>query len=289
MHLRRKPSGLASVFGALELRVLESLWRRGDASRARSARRLSGRRLHHADDDDGAAAQEGRARAAEERPRVHLPRRSTRARNSSQVSSRGPSSRCCRATARSPSCRVSSTKSAGRTSGCSTSSSASFARSGASRRRDDDVLAPRRDHHARRRSRWSCSARRSLVAALAPIVARRLERYSPASRATLLFRLRDAARRRCAALASLGVALPIFLLYEPRDTEETLPLTSARRRSPGWRSSAAAPCARGRWRGARPATCCAAGASAAAASTDSTRRSRSTRSTSRSRPSRSSA
>jgi predicted transcriptional regulator len=33
MLSRRKPSGLASVFGALELRVLEVLWRRGaDAS-----------------------------------------------------------------------------------------------------------------------------------------------------------------------------------------------------------------------------------------------------------------
>ena len=29
MHFRRKSSGLASVFGALELRVLEALWRRG--------------------------------------------------------------------------------------------------------------------------------------------------------------------------------------------------------------------------------------------------------------------
>jgi predicted transcriptional regulator len=29
MHFRRRPSGLASVFGTLELRVLEALWRRG--------------------------------------------------------------------------------------------------------------------------------------------------------------------------------------------------------------------------------------------------------------------
>ena len=29
MHLRRKSPGLASAFGALELRVLEALWRRG--------------------------------------------------------------------------------------------------------------------------------------------------------------------------------------------------------------------------------------------------------------------
>ena len=32
MFARRKVSGLASVFGALELRVLEALWRRGDAT-----------------------------------------------------------------------------------------------------------------------------------------------------------------------------------------------------------------------------------------------------------------
>ncbi len=30
MHLRAKPSGLAALFGALELRVLEAMWRRGD-------------------------------------------------------------------------------------------------------------------------------------------------------------------------------------------------------------------------------------------------------------------
>ena len=32
MHFRRKSPGLASVFGALELRVLEALWRRGSAT-----------------------------------------------------------------------------------------------------------------------------------------------------------------------------------------------------------------------------------------------------------------
>ena len=32
MFPRRKPSGLASVFGALELRVLEVLWRRGEGT-----------------------------------------------------------------------------------------------------------------------------------------------------------------------------------------------------------------------------------------------------------------
>lgn len=32
MHFRRKSPGLPSVFGALELRVLEALWRRGNAT-----------------------------------------------------------------------------------------------------------------------------------------------------------------------------------------------------------------------------------------------------------------
>jgi len=32
MHFRRKSSGLASIFGALELRVLEALWRRGNGT-----------------------------------------------------------------------------------------------------------------------------------------------------------------------------------------------------------------------------------------------------------------
>jgi predicted transcriptional regulator len=32
MHLRRKSPGLASIFGTLELRVLEALWRRGEAT-----------------------------------------------------------------------------------------------------------------------------------------------------------------------------------------------------------------------------------------------------------------
>ena len=62
------------------------------------------------------------------------------------------------------------------------------------------------------------------VSGVAPIVARRLEGYSPASRATLLFRLRILPAA-VALLASLGGALPIFLIYEPRDTDETFPLT----------------------------------------------------------------
>jgi predicted transcriptional regulator len=35
MLLRRKPSGLASLFGALELRVLDVLWERGDEATVR--------------------------------------------------------------------------------------------------------------------------------------------------------------------------------------------------------------------------------------------------------------
>jgi predicted transcriptional regulator len=35
MRFRQKPSGLASVFGALELRVLEALWRRGTEAAVR--------------------------------------------------------------------------------------------------------------------------------------------------------------------------------------------------------------------------------------------------------------
>jgi beta-lactamase regulating signal transducer with metallopeptidase domain len=62
------------------------------------------------------------------------------------------------------------------------------------------------------------------VASFAPIVARRLEGYSPASRATLLFQLRILPAA-VAGLAALGGALPIFLLYEPRDSEESFPLT----------------------------------------------------------------
>ena len=73
LMFRRKASGLASVFGALELRVLDALWRRARGRPCATCSSLPGRRLHHADDDDGAAAPEGRAGAAQGRPRVRLP------------------------------------------------------------------------------------------------------------------------------------------------------------------------------------------------------------------------
>jgi len=66
----------------------------------------------------------------------------------------------------------------------------------------------------------------AVVSAFAPVVARKLARYSPASRATLLFRLRVLPAV-LAVLFSLGGALPIFLIYEPRDAEESLSLTMA--------------------------------------------------------------
>ena len=62
------------------------------------------------------------------------------------------------------------------------------------------------------------------VARLAPIAAARLERYSPGSRAALLFRVRLLPAA-LASIASLGVALPIFLVYEPAETGESLSMT----------------------------------------------------------------
>jgi hypothetical protein len=60
----------------------------------------------------------------------------------------------------------------------------------------------------------------SLVIGLAaPALARRFERFSPASRATLLFRLRVLPAA-CATAWALGVALPIFLWFEPRDNSD---------------------------------------------------------------------
>jgi Peptidase family M48 len=60
----------------------------------------------------------------------------------------------------------------------------------------------------------------SLVIGLAaPALARRLERVSPAKRATRLFQLRVLPAA-CAAVWALGVALPIFLWFEPRDNSD---------------------------------------------------------------------
>jgi hypothetical protein len=62
------------------------------------------------------------------------------------------------------------------------------------------------------------------VARLAPLAAARLERYSAGSRATLLFRVRLLPAG-LASIASLGIALPIFLVYEPANSDESLSLT----------------------------------------------------------------
>ena len=63
-----------------------------------------------------------------------------------------------------------------------------------------------------------------LIAAAAPALARRLERYAPASRASLLFHLRVLPGA-CASVCAFGIALPIFLRYEPADADETLART----------------------------------------------------------------
>ena len=55
-------------------------------------------------------------------------------------------------------------------------------------------------------------------------MARRLERNAPEARASLLFRLRLLPGA-CAALCAFGIALPIFLRYEPVDADETFART----------------------------------------------------------------
>jgi hypothetical protein len=64
----------------------------------------------------------------------------------------------------------------------------------------------------------------ALVAVLATFAARRLEQYTPASRASLLLRLRLLPAA-AAVLVAFGVALPIFAWFEPRQTDETLART----------------------------------------------------------------
>lgn len=59
-----------------------------------------------------------------------------------------------------------------------------------------------------------------LMGLAAPGLLRRIDRYSPSSRAALLFRLRVLPAA-CATVCALGVALPVFLWFEPRDTDET--------------------------------------------------------------------
>lgn len=63
-----------------------------------------------------------------------------------------------------------------------------------------------------------------IVSAAAPVAAERLQRYSAASRAALLFAMRMLPVT-IAACAAFGVALPVFLRYEPRTTDEPLART----------------------------------------------------------------
>lgn len=58
-----------------------------------------------------------------------------------------------------------------------------------------------------------------LIGLAAPALARRLERYSPAARAKLLFRLRVAPAA-LAAFCAFGIALPVYVVFEPRDNSE---------------------------------------------------------------------
>lgn len=64
----------------------------------------------------------------------------------------------------------------------------------------------------------------ALVSWFAPALARRFERYVPAVRARLLFRLRMAPAAIGIGVA-VGIALPVFLAYEPRESEEGLAIT----------------------------------------------------------------
>ena len=68
------------------------------------------------------------------------------------------------------------------------------------------------------------AATSALIALAAPALARRAERYSPASRAALLFRVRLLPAA-CATACAFGIALPVFLCFEPRDSGETFART----------------------------------------------------------------
>ncbi|HYT76813.1 MAG TPA: hypothetical protein VEL79_18810 [Vicinamibacterales bacterium] len=65
-----------------------------------------------------------------------------------------------------------------------------------------------------------------ILRATAPAVARRVDRYAAASRASVLFRLRILPAG-AGIVFALGVALPIFLWFEPRDTQESITVTLA--------------------------------------------------------------
>lgn len=63
-----------------------------------------------------------------------------------------------------------------------------------------------------------------MVAALGPWMARRTERVEPSSRAALLLAMRVLPAAG-AALVAFGIALPVFLWFEPRDTDEAMART----------------------------------------------------------------
>jgi hypothetical protein len=63
-----------------------------------------------------------------------------------------------------------------------------------------------------------------LVASMAPWMARRLERYSPQSRAAVLFRMRTLPAA-AAVIVAFGIAMPVFFWFEPRDSGESMSST----------------------------------------------------------------
>lgn len=83
-----------------------------------------------------------------------------------------------------------------------------------------------------------------LVRLAVPAAARRFEGSAPASRATVLFCLRMLPGA-AALVVAFGVALPVFYIFEPRDSGETLARTLVVAASVGL-----ALLARGAWRGA---------------------------------------
>jgi hypothetical protein len=83
-----------------------------------------------------------------------------------------------------------------------------------------------------------------LIGLAAPMLARRIARYAPAVRATLLFRLRILPAA-CALVCAFAVALPIFLYFEPLDSGEEMARTLVFTAIAG-----AALLARGAWRAA---------------------------------------
>lgn len=79
-------------------------------------------------------------------------------------------------------------------------------------------------------------------AGTAALLSRRLQAVAPADRAARLFRLRLVPALG-AAMAALGLTLPVFLVFEPRDTVEAVPVALA-----ALSGAALAIVARGAWR-----------------------------------------